>query len=124
MIKLIIKSFIKNYEDTENDNVREKYGVLAGILGIICNFILFVVKLVIGTIMNSIAITSDAMNNLSDMGSSVISIISSKISNQRADKEHPYGHGRIEYVGSLIVSFLILLVGFEFNSLLYTVVKE
>ena len=113
MIKLIIKSFIKNYEDTENDNVREKYGVLAGILGIICNFILFVVKLVIGTIMNSIAITSDAMNNLSDMGSSVISIISSKISNQRADKEHPYGHGRIEYVGSLIVSFLILLVGFE-----------
>ena len=113
MIKLIIKKSIKNYKDTENENVREKYGVLAGILGIICNFILFCVKLVIGTIMNSIAITSDAMNNLSDMGSSVISIVSSKMSNQKPDKDHPFGHGRIEYVASLIVSFLIILVGFE-----------
>ena len=113
MIKLIIKKSIKNYKDTENENVRENYGVLAGILGIICNFILFCVKLVIGTIMNSIAITSDAMNNLSDMGSSVISIVSSKMSNQKPDKDHPFGHGRIEYVASLIVSFLIILVGFE-----------
>ena len=113
MIKLIIKKSIKNYKDIENENVREKYGVLAGILCIICNFILFCVKLVIGTIMNSIAITSDAMNNLSDMGSSVISIVSSKMSNQKPDKDHPFGHGRIEYVASLIVSFLIILVGFE-----------
>lgn len=113
MIKLIIKKTIKNYKDTENEKVRESYGVLAGVLGIICNFILFVVKLVIGTIMNSIAITSDAMNNLSDMGSSVISIVSSKMSNQKPDKDHPFGHGRIEYVASLIVSFIIILVGFE-----------
>ena len=113
MIKLIIKKSIKNYKDTENEKVRESYGVLAGILGIICNFILFIVKLVIGTLMNSIAITSDAMNNLSDMGSSVISIVSSKMSNQKPDKDHPFGHGRIEYVASLIVSFLIILVGFE-----------
>jgi cation diffusion facilitator family transporter len=113
MIKLIIKKTIKNYKDTENEKVRECYGVLAGTLGIICNFILFCVKLVIGTIMNSIAITSDAMNNLSDMGSSVISIVSSKMSNQKPDKDHPFGHGRIEYVGSLIVSFIIILVGFE-----------
>ena len=113
MIKLIIKKTIKNYKDTGNEKVRESYGVLAGVLGIICNFILFCVKLVIGTIMNSIAITSDAMNNLSDMGSSVISIVSSKMSNQKPDKDHPFGHGRIEYVASLIVSFLIILVGFE-----------
>lgn len=113
MIKLIIKKSIKNYKDTENEKVRESYGVLAGILGIICNFILFGIKLVIGTIMNSIAITSDAMNNLSDMGSSVISIVSSKMSNQKPDKDHPFGHGRIEYVASLIVSFIIILVGFE-----------
>lgn len=113
MIKLIIKKAIKNYDDTENEKVRESYGVLAGVLGIICNFILFVIKLVIGTIMNSIAITSDAMNNLSDMGSSIISIVSSKMSNQKPDKDHPFGHGRIEYVGSLIVSFIIILVGFE-----------
>jgi len=113
MIKLIIKKTIKNYKDTENEKVRESYGVLAGVLGIICNFILFCVKLVIGTLMNSIAITSDAMNNLSDMGSSVISIVSSKMSNQKPDKDHPFGHGRIEYVGSLIVSFIIILVGFE-----------
>lgn len=113
MIKLIIKKTIKNYTDTQNKKVRESYGVLAGVLGIICNFILFCVKLVIGTLMNSIAITSDAMNNLSDMGSSVISIVSSKMSNQKPDKDHPFGHGRIEYVGSLIVSFIIILVGFE-----------
>lgn len=113
MIKLIIKKTIKNYKDTENEKVREEYGVLAGVLGIICNFVLFILKLSIGTIMNSIAITSDAMNNLSDMGSSVISIVSSKMSNQKPDKDHPFGHGRIEYVGSLIVSFIIILVGFE-----------
>jgi len=116
MIKLIIKKTIKNYKDTENEKVRESYGVLAGILGIICNFILFCVKLVIGTLMNSIAITSDAMNNLSDMGSSVISIVSSKMSNQKPDKDHPFGHGRIEYLSSLLVSAIILFIGIELAS--------
>ena len=113
MIKLLIKSFVKDYQDTENKYVRERYGVLGGALGIICNFILFVIKVVLGTLMNSIAIISDEFNNLSDMASSVVTIVSAKMSNRRADKEHPFGHGRIEYIGTLIVSFIIVIVGFE-----------
>ncbi len=113
MIKLLAKWFIKNSENTADRYVREKYGVLSGVLGIICNLFLFCVKLVIGTLMNSIAITSDAFNNLSDCGSSVVSVISAKMSNMHPDTEHPFGHGRIEYISSLIVSFIIILVGFE-----------
>lgn len=113
MIKIIIKKFIPDYENINNKDVREKYGVLAGTLGIICNLLLFILKILIGIFMNSIAIISDAINNLSDMCSSVISIASSKISNMRADREHPFGHGRVEYIASLIVSFIIILVGFE-----------
>lgn len=113
MIKLFIKLFIKDYENTSDNSVREKYGVLSGILGIICNLILFFIKLTIGVIMNSIAVISDAFNNLSDTGSSLVTIIGTKLSNAHADEEHPFGHGRIEYISSLIVSFLIILVGFE-----------
>ena len=113
MIKLLIKCFIKNNENTSDKHVREKYGVLSGVLGIICNLVLFGVKLVIGNLMNSIAITSDAFNNLSDCGASVVSVISAKMSNMHPDAEHPFGHGRIEYISSLIVSFIIILVGFE-----------
>lgn len=113
MIKFIIKRFVKDYKNVENQKVRARYGVLAGVLGIICNSILFVLKLVIGGIMGSIAIISDAFNNLSDMGSSIISIISTRLSNQKPDKEHPFGHGRIEYVASLIVAFMILFVSIE-----------
>lgn len=113
MIKLIIKKFIPDYENINSKDVREKYGVLAGSLGVVCNLLLFILKIAIGLIMNSIAIISDAINNLSDMCSSVISIASSKISNMRADREHPFGHGRVEYIASLIVSFIIILVGFE-----------
>lgn len=113
MIKILIKRYIADYENVNNKDVREKYGILAGGLGIVCNLFLFVLKIVIGLFMNSIAIISDAINNLSDMCSSVISIASSKISNMKADREHPFGHGRVEYIASLIVSFIILLVGFE-----------
>lgn len=113
MIQFIIRHTIKDYQDTENKDVRERYGVLAGVLGIVCNTFLCVVKLIIGTAMNSIAITSDAMNNLSDMGSSLVAMIGAKLSNRRPDKEHPFGHGRIEYISSLIISFLIMLVGVE-----------
>lgn len=113
MIKFIVSRVIKNYEATTDKNVRQKYGVLGGILGIICNLFLFVLKLFIGTFMNSIAIISDAFNNLSDTGSSAVSVISARLSNRHPDKEHPFGHGRIEYVSSLIVSFIIMLVGFE-----------
>ena len=108
MIKLIVKKFIPGYSDTANPKVRERYGILGGVLGIICNFILFVLKLVVGLFMNSIGIISDAVNNLSDTASSIIVIFGTKISNLRPDEEHPFGHGRIEYISSLIVSFIIM----------------
>ncbi|MDF2700061.1 MAG: Cation diffusion facilitator family transporter, partial [Haloplasmataceae bacterium] len=113
MVKVMIRAFIKNYQNIEDKHVREGYSVLAGILGIICNIFLFCLKLTIGYFMNSIAIISDAFNNLSDTGSSLISIIGAKLSNRSPDKEHPFGHGRFEYISSLIVSFIIILVGFE-----------
>ena len=113
MIKFLIKKFVPNFENVTNKDVREKYGILTGSLGIICNLLLFAVKIIIGLLMNSIAIISDAINNLSDMCSSVITIASSKISNMHADKEHPFGHGRIEYIASLVVSFIIIMVGVE-----------
>lgn len=113
MIKFIIKKTINNHQAIEKEKVREAYGVLSGILGILCNLLLFVVKLVIGTTMNSIAITSDAFNNLTDTGSSIITIIGVKLSNQVPDEEHPFGHGRFEYIASLMISFVIILVGFE-----------
>ncbi len=113
LIKLIIKRFVKNYKDIENKDVRESYGVLSGVLGILCNLFLFILKLTIGLFMNSIAIISDAFNNLSDMGTSIVTILGVKMSNSLPDEEHPFGHGRIEYVSSLVVSFIIMLVGFE-----------
>ena len=113
MIKLLVKLFIKDYNNTSNQNVREKYGVLGGVLGIICNVFLFVVKLTIGLIVNAFSIVSDAFNNLTDSLSSIIGIISAKFSNKKPDKDHPFGHGRFEYVSTLIVSFIIMLVGFE-----------
>ena len=113
MTQLLIKLFIPDYKNTTDKFVRERYGTLSGALGIICNIVLFAVKLIIGTLMGSIAITSDAFNNLSDMGTSVMSVISAKMSNRRPDADHPFGHGRFEYISSLIISFLIMLVGFE-----------
>ncbi len=113
MIKLIVKAFIRDYGNVNDKTVREKYISLGGALGIICNIILFVVKLIIGSLMHSLAIVSDAFNNLSDMGTSVMAVISAKLSNKRPDANHPFGHGRFEYISSLIISFLIMLVGFE-----------
>lgn len=111
MTKYLIKNFIPDYQNTTDKIVREKYCVLAGIMGICNNFILFVLKLVIGSFLNSIAIVSDAFNNLSDMGSSLVSIIGAKLSNMKPDKEHPFGHGRIEYLASLFVAMIIFFVG-------------
>lgn len=113
MIKLIIRKFIRNYQDVNDKSVREAYGVLSGILGIICNMSLFALKLLIGLSINSIAVITDAFNNFTDLGSSLISIIGAKLSNRPPDDEHPYGHGRFEYVGALIVSFIIFSVGFN-----------
>lgn len=113
MIKLLVKSFIPNYDKTQAPEVREKYVLLGGILGIICNIVLFATKLFIGFISGSIAIISDSFNNLTDCGSSVVSILSAKLSGKKPDPEHPFGHGRFEYVSALIVAFITMLLGFE-----------
>lgn len=113
MIKLLIKKFIIDYENVNDCKVRARYSILGGVVGIICNIFLFSVKLSSGLIMNSIGIISDAFNNLSDTGSSVISMLAVKLSNRRPDREHPFGHGRMEYIASLIVSFIIMIVGFQ-----------
>lgn len=113
MLKFIIRRFIPNYEDVKNIEVRKNYGVLGGILGIICNLFLFIAKLVVGVVINSIAVISDAFNNLSDLGSAIVSIIGSRLSGKRADEEHPYGHGRAEYISALIIGVLIIFMGIE-----------
>ncbi len=113
MIKFLIRRFVPNYEQVQDKQVRERYAVLAGGLGMCGNAVLFVLKLIIGISMNSISVISDAFNNLSDMGSSVVMIFSAKMSNKRPDKEHPFGHGRVEYLASLAVAVLILVVGVE-----------
>ena len=111
MTELLCRIFIKDREKTELPSVRGAYGSLAGIVGIIVNILLFVGKIIVGTITSSVAITADAANNLSDAGSSVISLISFKISSKPADREHPFGHARMEYIASMIVSFIILFIG-------------
>ncbi len=113
MTDLLIKLFVKNTDHPERSDVREKYGVFASIVGVVINIILAAIKLIAGLLSSSIAIIADASNNLSDAGTSIISFVSFKIAAKPADKEHPFGHARIEYVSSMIVSFIILIVGFE-----------
>ncbi|ARC85831.1 cation diffusion facilitator transporter family protein [Clostridium argentinense CDC 2741] len=112
--KLIVRKFIKNYDDVKNKDVREKYGYLGGIIGILINLLLFGIKVTIGIFSNSIAVIADAFNNLSDVGSSVITIFGFKLASKPADREHPFGHGRIEYISGLIVAFIVMIVGFQF----------
>ncbi len=116
MTALLTHLFIKNHTDIKNPAVRAAYGTLSGIVGIIVNLILFAAKFTVGTISGSIAITADAVNNLSDAGSSIISLVTFRVSAKPADREHPFGHARIEYVSSLIVSIIILLIGYELFS--------
>ena len=111
MTKLLIKLFIKDAENVQNRQVRTHYGILASIVGIISNIILFVVKAVIGVVIGSISVTADAFNNLSDAASGIISFIGVKLANRPADREHPFGHGRYEYIAALIVAFLVFEVG-------------
>ena len=113
MTKLITKLFFKKGADPKDPAARAKYGSVCGIIGIITNFLLSVTKLLIGLLTFSVAIVADALNNLSDAGASAISLVSFKLSSKPADREHPFGHARIEYIASMIVSFLILLVGVE-----------
>lgn len=113
MVNFFAKIFIKNYKDVENQKVRTAYGTMCGIFGIITNLILVVMKLFIGILTASISIIADAINNLSDMGSSLLTIIGFKISSKPADKDHPYGHQRVEYIISLIIAMIIAFVGLE-----------
>ena len=113
MIRLLIKHFIPNCDDVSNSEVRNRYGILGGVLGSCCNLFLFIIKIIAGASIHSIAVISDAFNNLSDLGSSLISAIGSKLSGKRADKGHPYGHGRAEYISALIISFIIIFFGAE-----------
>jgi cation diffusion facilitator family transporter len=105
------KLFIKDYKNVENPQVRNRYGIVAGIFGIVTNLILFLIKLVIGIIANSITIMADAFNNLSDFGSCIVTILGFKLANKPADKEHPYGHARYEYITGIIVSLLMFVMG-------------
>ena len=109
MTKLLLRIFVKDYKNTKDNVVREKYGTLAGIFGIICNLFLCAIKLGIGFITKSISIMADGLNNLTDMGSSVVTMIGFRLANKPADPEHPFGHGRMEYLSAFIVSVIILL---------------
>ena len=113
MLKLLFRIFIKNYKDTASASVRQAYGVLCGGLGIVFNLVLFAGKFLAGALSGSIAITADAFNNLSDAGSSIITLFGFKMAGQKPDKDHPFGHGRIEYISGLLVSMLILFMAFE-----------
>jgi cation diffusion facilitator family transporter len=114
MTNFLIRRFVKNHEKTGDSNVRQAYGYLGGFVGVIANILLFAGKLTVGFLINSIAVMADAINNLSDAASSIITLVSFRMTNKPADREHPFGHGRIEYISAMIVSFLVILVGFEF----------
>ena len=114
MTECLVNKFIKDSANIESTEVRTRYGMLASVVGIFCNVLLFSVKLAIGLILSSLAVTADAFNNLSDAASSIISFVGVKMAGKPADAEHPFGHGRIEYIAALIVSFLVIEVGFTF----------
>lgn len=112
-MNFLVRRFIKNYQDTKDANVRTNVGKLSGIVGIFSNLFLFVIKFMIGTIVHSVSIQADGVNNLADAGSNIISILSFHLANKPADKDHPFGHERTETIASLFVGILILVLGFE-----------
>ena len=114
MTEFLVRHFVKNHEDVEKVSVRTAYGVLASVVGIFCNVLLFVVKGAVGFFLHSVSVMADAFNNLSDAGSSVVGLVGVRMASKPADEGHPFGHGRIEYIAALVVSFLVLQVGFTF----------
>lgn len=112
-MNFLVRRFIKNYQDTKDANVRTNVGKLSGIVGIFSNLFLFVIKFMIGTIVHSVSIQADGVNNLTDAGSNIISILSFHLANKPADKDHPFGHERTETIASLFVGILILVLGLE-----------
>lgn len=113
MLTILTRIFIKNPDQYEDPSVREAYGILCGAIGILLNTLLFAGKLSAGIISGSIAITADSLNNFSDAGSSIVTLLGFKLASQQPDSDHPFGHGRFEYISGLIVAFIILLMGFE-----------
>ena len=113
MTKLLLRLFVKGYKDPSQPKVRSDVGKLSGTVGILCNILLFVFKLVVGTISGAVSITADAMNNLSDATSAVVTLIGFKLAEKPADADHPYGHARYEYLSGLAVAGLIVVIGFE-----------
>lgn len=113
MTDLLVRLFVKDSDNISNPKVRGSYGILSGCAGIVVNVILFLAKFLVGTVTNSIAITADAVNNLSDAGSCAVTVFGFKMSSKPADEDHPFGHGRIEYITAMVVSFIVLFMGFE-----------
>ena len=113
MTKLLLKLFVKNHEKAEDPGVRASVGKLSGIVGILANILLCTGKLIVGTLSGSVSITTDAMNNLTDAASAIVTLIGFKLAEQPADEEHPYGHARYEYLSGLAVAALVLVIGFE-----------
>ena len=111
LTQLLIRAFVKDYKNRQDPKVRERYGRLASIVGVCCNLLLFAGKLTVGTLFGSIAITADAINNLSDASSNVVSLVGFKLAAKAPDAEHPYGHARYEYVAGLAVSTMIMAIG-------------
>mgnify|MGYP003300800340 CR=1 FL=1 len=111
MRKLLLKLFVKDYQKTKDPVVRAKYGTLSGIVGIISNLILCAIKIFAGILSGSVSIMADGINNLSDAGSSIVTLIGFKLASMPADKDHPFGHQRYEYITGLIVSLIILVIG-------------
>lgn len=114
MTDFLVKRFVKDYKEIDKMSVRTSYGVLASIVGIFCNVFLFVAKFFVGSLMRSVSVMADGFNNLSDAGSSIISFVGVKMASKPADEEHPFGHGRMEYIAALVVSFLVIDVGLSF----------
>lgn len=114
MTEFLLHRFVKDYEKTDSTAVRTSYGMLASIVGILCNVLLFAVKFLTGLVLHSVSVTADAFNNLSDAGSSIIGFVGVRMASKPADEDHPFGHGRIEYIAALIVAFLVIEVGFTF----------
>ena len=113
MTKLLLRLFVKNGENPDDPKVRSAVGTLSGVVGIACNLLLFGFKLLVGTLTGSVSITADAMNNLSDATSSIVTMLGFRLAGKKPDSDHPFGHGRMEYISGLVVAGLILLMGAE-----------
>lgn len=113
MTELLVRAFVKNYQEIDNMEVRTRYGLMASVVGIACNLILFAAKLLTGMLVHSIAVMADAFNNLSDAASSIIGFVGVKMAEKPADEDHPFGHGRMEYIAAFTVAFLVIQVGFS-----------